>query len=113
LIIAVDFDGLLCVSRYPFIGQTKLIHKLAIKWVKYRQRKGDIIILNTCREGQYLQDAVEYLAWFGLVPNFLNENDPNRINNFAGDCRKISADRYIDDKNVGLLGWIFRKASGI
>jgi len=108
--IAVDFDGTLCEPQWPYIGEQRSIHKLIMWWVKHRQKKGDIVILNTCRivENGTLPRALKWLKNHGLAPDFVNENDPKLIATF-GDCRKISADRYIDDLNVGLLGWLLRR----
>jgi hypothetical protein len=33
-----------------------------------------------------------------------NENLPERIAEYGGDCRKISADFYVDDKNLFMEG---------
>jgi hypothetical protein len=40
----------------------------------------------------------------GLVFDAYNENLPERIAEYGGDCRKISADFYADDKNIFIVG---------
>ncbi|MCL2599010.1 MAG: hypothetical protein FWD76_03770 [Firmicutes bacterium] len=99
-IIAVDFDGTIVADAYPKIGYPIL---KTIEFIKERQAKGDKIILNTCRTGERLQDAVEYChTKLGIEFDAVNENLPERIKQFGGDSRKISADFYIDDKNVAV-----------
>lgn len=94
-IIAVDFDGTLFTEEYPNIGKPKW---RVINWCKERQVKGDILILWTCREGEYLQEAIEMCKDVGLVFDYVNENVPLRIKRCGNDCRKIGADIYLDDK---------------
>lgn len=95
-IIAVDFDGTLCSNNWPEIGEPNwdLIDRL-----KVEQEKGAKIILWTCRTGQMLNDAI---SWCNNNCNLsfdaVNENLPEMIEKFGGDCRKIFADVYIDDK---------------
>ena len=96
-IIAVDFDGCLCEIAYPDIGRPNLpiIEKLI-----QLQSDGARIILNTCRVGRYLSEAVKWCQSFGLWFDAINENLPERIEMYGGDCRKISADEYWDDRAV-------------
>lgn len=94
-IIAVDFDGTLCERKYPDIGAPITP---VIEYVKERKAAGDIIILWTCRVGEYLAYAVEWCKRQGLTFDYINENAPERVGQYGGDTRKISADEYIDDK---------------
>lgn len=92
MIIAVDFDGTLQLDgKTPNIA---LIQRLTTA-----QKKGNIVILWTCREGKRLSDAVAFLRSFGFMPNFINQNCPQAIKMLGHDPRKIYADIYIDDKN--------------
>lgn len=95
VIYAVDFDGTLCESIYPGIGEpnTELICHL-IK----RKSQGNKIILWTCREGQRLREAVEWCKSYGLEFDAVNENLPEMILWHGNDCRKIFYDVLIDDK---------------
>lgn len=54
--IAVDFDGTLCYSCWPGTGKPnkELIDELIIC-----RKKGNKLILWTCREGEALQIAIE------------------------------------------------------
>lgn len=94
-VIAVDFDGTLCKNMYPKIGDanTALIDQLITE-----QKHGTQIILYTCRNHQNLRAAVKWCKEQGLVFDAVNRNTPERIKAYKGDCRKISADVYIDDR---------------
>lgn len=93
--VAVDFDGTLCTNNWPNIGQP---NELAIEHLKNRQENGWKLILWTCRAGEALDAAVNWCAEHGLHFDAVNENLPERIEYFGGDCRKISADEYWDDR---------------
>ena len=56
-VIAVDFDGTLCVSQWPEIGEENYG---LIEWLKECRSKGDKVILFTCREDDLL-DAAELI----------------------------------------------------
>jgi len=45
-----------------------------------------------------LRVATAYCAIHGLFFDAVNENLPERIKAFGGDCRKISCDIFYDDK---------------
>jgi len=93
-VIAVDFDGCLCKQRWPAIGEAN--EKLIISLIQAR-KDGHKLILYTCREGKRLCEAVVWCREHGLVFDAVNENLPERIAKYGGDCRKISADIYLDD----------------
>ena len=96
-IYAVDFDGTLCFSQWPKLGEpnTKLIEQL-----KCCKKKGDKLILWTCRDGKLLEEAVSWCGEKGLKFDAVNENLQEVIDIFGSNSRKISADFYIDDKSV-------------
>lgn len=103
--IAVDFDGTIVENQYPAIGVEK---PYAVKTLKQLAAEGDEIILWTARSGQYLQDAVEWCESQGLKFFAINSNYHMSVahqNGFKGS-RKIHADIFIDDRNVGgFPGW--------
>lgn len=101
LVFAIDFDGTLCENAYPGIGKPKLDVIAYIRDLKYQGHK---LILNTCREGESLYDAIAWCATWGLKFDAHNNNLPELIEKYGGDCRKISADYYIDDKSMFLEG---------
>lgn len=95
-IIAVDFDGTLCVNDYPEIGapNTDLI-----EFLKCEQKRGTRIILWTCRCDERLQEAVDWCLDQGLIFDTINDNIPGVVA-FMGNSnsRKVFATTYIDDK---------------
>jgi hypothetical protein len=98
LVIAIDFDGTIVKDRWPEIGPFRFGAKWCLKWLK---KRGHVLILNTCREDKLLHNAwLKVWSWF----NYYNQNDPKRSQQYGSDCRKISADWYIDDR-AGFLGW--------
>ena len=97
-IVAVDFDGTLCESNYPFIGKA---NEGLISYLQYRKNTlNDILILWTCRNGELLDKAIDWCKSNGLIFDYVNENSKEAIDKFGGDTRKIYADIYIDDKNA-------------
>lgn len=94
-VIAVDFDGTLCVNRYPCIGKPK---KRVIRKLKREQRNGAFIILWTCRTDRALLDAIAFCKVHGIHLDAVNENLNHRIRMYDTDPRKVGADEYWDDK---------------
>lgn len=100
--IAVDFDGTIVEHRYPAIGEEFLF---AIETLKELQRQQHQIILWTYRAGKELEEAVEYCRKRGLEFYAVNKNYPEEIED-GSQSRKINADLYIDDRNLGgFPGW--------
>ncbi len=96
-IIAVDFDGCLCESKWPDIGQP---NQTVIDALLQRQAEGDKLILWTCREGHLLDAAILWSLQHSLTFDAINANLPERIAEYGTDCRKVSADEYWDDRSV-------------
>ena len=96
-IIAIDFDGTLCVHAFPEIGEPKLE---IIAQAKEEQQHGARLILWTCRRDEALKTALEWCARRGLYFDAINENLPDVIRAFGCDTRKIYADEYWDDRAV-------------
>lgn len=94
-IIAVDFDGTLCENKWPEIGMPNLD---LFDYLTDQRSKGARIILWTCREGEELAEALVWCMEHGLYFDTVNKNLPDIIELFGGDCRKIFANEYIDDK---------------
>ena len=59
---------------------------------------GHTIIIATCREGDFQEEAKEALDMEGVHYDYFNENCPERIKKYGWDSRKIGADIYIEDK---------------
>lgn len=97
-IFAVDFDGFLVEDKWPEIGAP--IDR-NIKLVKDLKEAGHKIILWTCRRGQELAEAVQAMRLYNeLTFDAVNENLPEMIQKYGGDSRKITADIYLDDRNM-------------
>lgn len=102
LIIAIDFDGTIVEDAYPDIGKPKIF---ALETIKRLQGDGHRLILWTYRSGKKLQEAVDFCAKNGIDFYAVNKNYPeeefdNKIS------RKIHADIFIDDRNIGgFIGW--------
>lgn len=56
-VIAVDFDGTLCKQAWPEIGEE---NEILIEHLKEQQAAGARLILWTNREGDLLEEAVEW-----------------------------------------------------
>ena len=54
--IAVNFDGTLCYSKWPELGQP---NQALIEYLQEWKRNGNKLILWTCRAGEALSNAVE------------------------------------------------------
>lgn len=96
-IIAVDFDGTLVTNAWPEIG-TPIVP--VIEYVKRRQKNGARLILWTNRTGEPLEKALAWCEENGIVLSAVNENLPDIIEAFGGDCRKIFANEYLDDRAI-------------
>ncbi len=94
-IYAVDFDGTLCVNSFPEIGAPNM--RLINHLIK-RKKRGNKLILWTCRTGDKLAEAVSWCKDKGLEFDAVNTNLPEQIEYFGEDTRKVFADVYIDDK---------------
>ncbi len=108
MIIAVDFDGTIVTHEYPKIGREI---PFAIDTLKRLQQNPEIqLLLWTVREGKELEEAVEYCKSKGLEFYAVNNNYPEETSKDA-QPRKLKADLFIDDRNLGGLpdwGVIYR-----
>lgn len=102
LTIAVDFDGTIAEDMYPKIGKPM---PFAFETMKMLQEKGHRLILWTVRTGRPLRDAVEFCRNHGV--EFYAVNNEFEEEQFSGkNSRKINADIFIDDRNIGgFVGW--------
>ena len=102
-ILAIDFDGTICMSDYPALGMQR---KDAGVYMRKLAKDGYGIVINTCREGIALSDSIKWLHKNAIPYHYVNCNFPHLIEMYGADCRKISADLYIDDKCLtGLPEW--------
>lgn len=100
--IAVDFDGTLVEDEYPKIGKPILF---AFDTLKKLQENGHRLILWTYRKGSMLDEAVQFSADQGVVFYAVNMSFPEEKYD-PKYSRKINADFFIDDRNIGgLRSW--------
>ena len=102
MVIAVDFDGTIVEHRYPEIGDER---PFAIETLKKLAEHRHKLVLWTMREGQLLDDALEWCKARGLEFYAVNSDNSDRFN-IAKDSNyscKLNADVFIDDRNVGGL----------
>ena len=111
MIIAVDFDGTIVEHRYPAIGKEI---PFAIETLIKLKNEGNKLILWSVREGDLLDDAIAFCKERGLEFYAVNRDYPEETaegnRHFS---RKLKADLFIDDRNLGGLpdwGTIYRMA---
>ncbi|WP_313382282.1 BT0820 family HAD-type phosphatase [Proteiniphilum saccharofermentans] len=101
MIIAIDFDGTIVEHAYPEIGKPI---PFAIDTLQQIQKDGHKLILWTVRRGRLLQEAIDYCAERGLYFYAENENYRGETKDKGEEVsRKLSADLFIDDRNLGGL----------
>ena len=93
--IAVDFDGTLCYSKWPELGQP---NQALIEYLQEWKRNGNKLILWTCCAGEALSKAVEWCREQNLEFDAVNDNLPEIIEFYGHNSRKTSCDYYIDDR---------------
>lgn len=107
--IAVDFDGTIVENRYPKIGDEIPFATDTLKMLIEERHQ---LILWTCREGQLLEDALAWCNQRGIRFYAINRDYPEETTeNNPSFSRKIKADMFIDDRNLGGLpdwGTIYR-----
>ncbi|MFO8022442.1 MAG: hypothetical protein R6U65_08245 [Perlabentimonas sp.] len=100
--VAVDFDGTIVENKFPSIGKPMLF---AFETLKAMQQSGILLILWTVRKGKELDEAVEFCRSKGLEFYAINANYPEEEYD-PNASRKIEADIFIDDRNIGgFIGW--------
>lgn len=102
-IIAIDFDGTIVEDDYPKIGTPRLF---AFDTLKKLQMEGYRLILWTYRSGKTLEQAVEFCRKNGIEFYAVNHSFEGEKFDFNNQSRKINADYFVDDRNVGgFPGW--------
>lgn len=110
--IAVDFDGTIVEDRYPDIGEERPFATDTLRMLIKDRHK---LVLWTVREGEALKDAVDWCHERGVDFYAINRDYPEEtVENNQHFSRKIKADIFIDDRNLGGLpdwGTIYRMVS--
>lgn len=108
MIIAVDFDGILCENKFPEIGKPRYD---VISMVQQLVDQGHEVILWTVRNGQELEEAVAWCENYGLHFCAVNDQAPSNKAEYAGkyekESRKVYADVYIDDHNIEYVNNVY------
>ena len=101
MIIAVDFDGTIVTHQYPAIGEEL---PFATETLKQLIADGHQLILWSVREGKLLDEAVEWCRARGVEFWAVNRDYPEELQkNNNHYSRKLKADVFIDDRNIGGL----------
>lgn len=102
-IIAVDFDCTLTkTDTFPFAEQP---NKKAFQILREFRKKGNKVILWTCRTGMALDIALKFCKENGLTFDAVNDNIKEEtaawreLHPGIAMSRKIYADMYIDDRD--------------
>lgn len=98
--IAVDFDGTIVEHRYPKIGEEIPFATETLKILAQERHK---LILWTVREGELLEAAIEWCRQRGVFFYSVNKDYPEEEKSHNGFSRKLKADLFIDDRNLGGL----------
>jgi hydroxymethylpyrimidine pyrophosphatase-like HAD family hydrolase len=99
--IAVDFDGTIVEHKYPEIGAELPFATETIKMLIKNHHK---VILWTVREGKLLDEAITWCRERGIEFYAVNRDYPEEmVENNNHFSRKIKADIFIDDCNLGGL----------
>ncbi|NAW50794.1 hypothetical protein GNY06_05145 [Elizabethkingia argentiflava] len=101
--LAIDFDGTIVEDAYPGIGRAKIF---AFETLSKLQSEGYRLILWTYRSGKSLQEAIDFCRKNGLEFYAVNSSFEGEVFDAAKQSRKIDADLFIDDRNLGgFPGW--------
>lgn len=104
MIIAIDFDGTISRGKYPAIDG---LQPYAVDTINALYDAGHYIIINTCRSGEQLLEAINWMLHQGIRFHRVNDNNPDSTAKYGSNSRKIYAHLYIDDKNLGgFPGWL-------
>jgi hypothetical protein len=103
MVIAVDFDGTIVEHDYPRIGKPIPFAFDVLK--RLQTEEHHTLILWTMREDDLLQEAIDFCEKNGLKFYAHNKNYPDEEYG-SSSIRKLSADLFIDDRNIGgLFDW--------
>ena len=99
MIVAVDFDGILCENTFPDIGKPNYE---MVSFVRQLIDEGHEVILWTSRAGDRLGEAVDWCGDRGLHFCAVNENAPSNLAQYLAEyptpSPKVYADLYLEDR---------------
>lgn len=109
MVIGVDFDGTIVEDCYPEIGPEIPFATDTLKMLINERHR---LILWTVREGRQLEEAINWCRERGVEFYAVNRDYAEEtISNNQHFSRKLKADVWIDDRNLGGLpdwGTIYR-----
>ena len=101
MVIALDFDGTIVEHKYPAIGEEIPFATETIRMLIAEHHK---VILWSVREGKLLDEAVNWCRERGIEFYAVNRDYPEEtMTNNNHFSRKLKADLFIDDRNLGGL----------
>lgn len=103
-IIAIDFDGTIVEDHFPHIGPVRADAKDVIRQL---YSDGHYIIIWTCRTGSKMYEVKTFLKENFIPYHQINKSNPDNVEKYGIDTRKVYADVYVDDKGlIELPSWI-------
>ncbi len=97
-ILAIDFDGTLVESYFPKIGPDLG----ALFWLSQLKNMGCELVLWTCRTGENLEAAKQWLTEHGFDGIITKHNEHADANGeWEIESRKIFANFYVGDRAFG------------
>ena len=100
IIVAVDFDGILCQDKFPEIGKPNYD---MVSFVRRMQDSGIETILWTSRVDDRLAEAITWCEDRGLHFTSINDNTPSNKGQYGTNPRKVYADIYMDDRSPWMM----------
>jgi len=106
MILAIDFDGTLVISKNGMYGESETPNLPLIEKLIMARNNGHKLILWTCRGGKWLEEAIEFCKGYGLEFDAVNENIKGR--EYINLSCKVVADIYVDDKAYN-VDWFIKE----
>ena len=94
-VYAIDFDGTIAYTKFPTIIKP-LPYAIEVLRVLTKDPYSTLILW-TCRENHDLEEALNFCELYGIKFDYVNENCKRNLDLYDYDCRKVSADIFIDD----------------
>lgn len=86
MIICIDFDGTLCQSKFPELGPTM---PGAIEVMKQLKADGHYLIIWTCRCGERLLEAINWLLEHDIPFDRINDHNPDNMKLYGEGGKKV------------------------
>jgi len=99
--VAIDFDGCLARKAWPAVGEEM---PGAMEFLRWLDERGWWRVLWTCREGDRLKAALDWLADRTYPPEWwtaINATPQPITDQYDGDSRKAGYHALVDDLAVG------------